>query len=144
MFGQLPLEAFGAERFAALDAEHFEEVAGQVDVVYEAMGAPQTAFDFLECLGANGVFVFTGVPPAHEDLAIDLHQLLFRMIVRNQVVLGTVNAGPDAFEAAIRDLGAFHERWPQALAAMISARYPLTAFHDAIHDAGIKNVLVSE
>jgi len=28
----------GAERFAALDAEHFEEVAGQVDVVLDTVG----------------------------------------------------------------------------------------------------------
>ncbi len=139
------VDAVGAHFVSAeMPPREFAKHAGQVDVVYEAMGAPQTAFDFLECLGANGVFIFTGVPPVQEDLAIDLHQLLFRMIVRNQVILGTVNAGPDAFEAAVRDLGAFHARWPRALAAMISARYPLAAFHAAIHDPGIKNVLASE
>jgi len=37
------LEA-GTERFAALDAEHFEEVAGQVDVVLDTVGG-----DMLDC-----------------------------------------------------------------------------------------------
>ncbi len=138
------VQAAGARFVSSLDAtpRDFAKLAGNVDVVYEAMGAPQTAFDFLECLGGNGVFVFTGVPPARENLTLDLHGLLFRMIVRNQVIVGTVNAGPDAFDAAIRDLATFHARWPRALASMISARYPLDAFRSAIHDAGIKNVLL--
>ena len=63
------------------------------------------------------------------------------MIVKNQAILGTVNAGPDAFGAAIRDLDAFHARWPRALASLISGRYPLEAYREAIHDPGIKNVL---
>ncbi len=134
----------GARFVSSLEVppREFLDLAGNVDVVYEAMGAPQTAFDFLECLGANGVFVFTGVPPVAENLTLDLHRLLFRMIVRNQVIMGTVNAGPDAFEAAIRDLEAFHTCWPRAVRSLISGRYPLEAFHEAIHDPGIKNVLV--
>ena len=137
------VEAVGA-RFVASDetpVSEFAKIAGNIGVVYEAMGAPQTAFDFLECLGGNGVFVFTGVPPLGEELRLDLHQLLFRMIVKNQAILGTVNAGPDAFGAAIRDLDAFHARWPRALASLISGRYPLEAYREAIHDPGIKNVL---
>jgi threonine dehydrogenase-like Zn-dependent dehydrogenase len=138
------LEAAGAHFISPLDAtpREFAKLAGNIDVVYEAMGAPQAAFDFLECLGGNGVFIFTGVPPVAENLTLDLHQLLFHMIVRNQVIVGTVNAGPDAFEAAIRDLGTFHTLWPRALASMISQRYPLEAFGCAIHDPGIKNVLL--
>ena len=37
------------------------------------------------------------------------------MVLKNQVLLGTVNAGRDAFENAIRDLGIFMERWPDAV-----------------------------
>ena len=140
------LEAAGARFVSSVETppREFAKIAGNIDVVYEAMGAPQIAFDFLECLGGNGVFVFTGVPPLSEQLSLDLHQLLLRMIIKNQVIVGTVNAGPDAFEAAIRDLAGFHARWPRALASLISARYPLPAFREAIHDPGIKNVLVPE
>lgn len=140
------VEATGARFLSALDAAPGEvaRITGNIDVVYEAMGAPQPAFDFLESLGANGVFLFTGVPPVNKDLRLDLHQLLFRMIVRNQAIVGTVNAGPDAFEAAIRDLEAFHQCWPGAVRSLITARYPLEAFHDAIHDPGIKKVIVPE
>jgi hypothetical protein len=87
------------------------------------------------------MFVFTGVPSPDDSLTLDLHRLLLHMIVRNQVIVGTVNAGPDAFEAAVRDLGAFEARWRQALASIITARYPIEDFRDAIGGAGIKNVI---
>ena len=137
-------EAIGTHYVSSQDVVAGELVrcAGDIDVVYEAMGAPQTAFDVLQCLGANGVFVFTGVPSPDQSLALDLHQLLLHMIVRNQVIIGTVNAGPDAFQAAIRDLATFEERWPKALASIITRRYPIEAFRDAIFGPGIKNVVV--
>ena len=54
-----------------------------------------------------------------------------------------VNAGPLAFDNAVRDLGVFNKRWPQALRAMITGHYPLEAFHDPVMGTagGIKNVI---
>jgi hypothetical protein len=37
------------------------------------------------------------------------------LVLKNQVVFGTVNAGRETFEAAIRDLGVFMRRWPAAV-----------------------------
>jgi threonine dehydrogenase-like Zn-dependent dehydrogenase len=136
-------EEIGARYVSSLEVppREFARGAGNIDVVYEAMGAAQPALDILQSLGANGVFLFTGVPSPAEALSLDLHRLLLRMIVRNQVIVGTVNAGPDAFQAAIRDLSVFHARWPAALASMLTGRYPIEAFRDAIGAGGIKNVI---
>jgi hypothetical protein len=64
-------------------------------------------------------------------------------VPKNQIVVGTVNAGKDAFEAAIHDLSTFTQHWPQAVRALITARYPLEAFHDPLFGeaGGIKNVI---
>ena len=35
---------------------------GRIDLIYEATGAAQVAFDLIGQLGVNGVYVFTGVP----------------------------------------------------------------------------------
>ena len=136
-------QAIGARYVSSLEtpARDFARATGNIDLVYEAMGAPQAALDVLPYLGANGVYVFTGVPSPGERLSLDLHRLLAHMIMRNQVIAGTVNAGPDAFEAAIRDLSGFHSLWPQALASVITARYPLESFRDAIEAPGIKKVI---
>lgn len=134
----------GAEYVSSLDVTpaEFAKRTGNIDVVYEAMGAPQPAFDVLEQLGANGVFIFTGVPAPSEPLSLDLHQLLLRMIIRNQVVLGTVNQPPAAFPTAIAHLERFHQRWPKVLGRMVTGRFPFNAYREAIFGpVGIKNVI---
>ncbi|HVU70866.1 MAG TPA: hypothetical protein VHD63_27315 [Ktedonobacteraceae bacterium] len=47
------------------------------------------------------------------------------MVLKNQVVPGTVNAAPHDFEAAIADLDIGFQRWPEALHALLSARTPI-------------------
>jgi hypothetical protein len=65
------------------------------------------------------------------------------LVLRNQVAFGTVNAGRDAFEAAVRDLGIFHERWPQAVKSLITSRVPVEEHRDLLLGkvGGIKNVV---
>jgi hypothetical protein len=43
-------------------------------------------------------------------------------VLKNQLLFGTVNAGPDAFDAAVADLVTFHDRWPAQLASLITSR----------------------
>jgi len=116
---------------------------GNIDVVYEAIGASQTAFDLLEVLGADGLFCFTGVPRHGQPISIQADRLLYNLVLKNQAVLGAVNAGRDAFEAAVRDLGVFYRRWPQAVRSLITGRYILEDFREPIlRPSGIKNIVV--
>ena len=46
----------------------------------------------------------------------DTERIMYNLVLKNQVVVGAVNAGPQAFDNAVRDLGVFHARWPQAAA----------------------------
>jgi hypothetical protein len=59
------------------------------------------------------------------------------------VVLGTVNAGRDAFTAALAHLREFEARWPQALRSMIAARHPLEDFEQPLKERlpGVKHVI---
>jgi threonine dehydrogenase-like Zn-dependent dehydrogenase len=116
---------------------------GSVDVVYEATGAAPIAFELLEVLGPNSVFVFTGVPGRKAAVELDGSQLMRRMVLQNQMVFGTVNAGRDAFEAAVRDLGVFEERWPGVARKLVTGRFPLEQAPELLRDAagGIKSVL---
>ncbi|MBZ5592979.1 MAG: glucose 1-dehydrogenase [Acidobacteriia bacterium] len=137
--------AFGARYFcsATVNAGQLASEVGNIDVVYEAAGATQTAFELLEVLGTDAVYCFTGVPRHGEPISIDAHSLLYHLVLKNQVILGTVNAGKDAFEAAIRDLGLFYRRWPDAVSALITGRYPIEEFLEPVFDrSGIKNIIV--
>ncbi len=65
-----------------------------LDVVYEATGAAEMSFQVLGELSANAIFVFTGVPGHAGPIEINADKLMKRIVLDNQVVLGTVNAGP--------------------------------------------------
>jgi glucose 1-dehydrogenase len=116
---------------------------GNIDLVYEATGASELAFRTLEVLGINGVFCFTGVPGRKAPISIDADLLMRNMVLKNQLVFGTVNAGAKAFETAISDLARFQEAWPQQLLALITGRFPPAAAIDLLTGpaSGIKNVV---
>ncbi len=139
------VESIGARYRSAADAslEQLAALVGNIDLVYEATGASKTAFEMMKVLGTNGIFVFTGVPGRKGPVEVDTDVIMKNLVLRNQVVFGTVNAGVEAFEAAVRDVGVFHQRWPKAVEALITGRFPLDAHRELLVGAprGIKNVL---
>ncbi len=117
---------------------------GAIDVVYEATGVSALAFGMLAVLGPNAIVVFTGVPGRRPPVEVDTDLVMRNLVLGNQVVLGSVNASRADFEAAIRDLEGFRERWPQALAALITGRFPLAAYAAPLLDPpaeAIKSVI---
>jgi threonine dehydrogenase-like Zn-dependent dehydrogenase len=114
-----------------------------LDLVYEATGASKLAFDVVKILGANGIFIFTGVPGRKAPVAMDTDTIMRRLVLQNQVLFGSVNAGPAAFAAAIKDLSLFMERWPESVRALITSRTPLTDAAQLLRESGdgIKNVI---
>ena len=135
----------GAHYVSAADAsvEQLALQVGNIDLVYEATGASSVAFDVMRVLGVNGIFVFTGVPGRKAPLTIDTDAIMRSLVLKNQVVFGTVNAGHDAFAASIKDLGRFRDRWPDAVAALITGRHAVEQYHELLLGPlqGIKNVL---
>lgn len=136
---------FGARYISAgtHSVSELHDVAGAIDLVYEATGASRLAFEVLDLLDANAVFVFTGVPGRKTPVQVDTDRIMRNMVLMNQVVFGTVNAGPPAFQAAIRDLEIFLERWPRSLESIITGRYPMESYEALLSGeaGGIKNVI---
>lgn len=137
--------AIGA-RYVNAGETTVEELMGQtgpIDLVYEATGASAVAFRMLQALGTNGIFVFTGVPGRRGPIEVDTDSLMRNLVLRNQVLFGTVNAGHDAFAAAIEDLGGFLARWPEAVRSLITTRRGVDDWRDLLLGpaSGIKNVL---
>lgn len=138
-------EAIGAT-YVSSEAESVEQLAervGNIDVVFEAVGSPDMAFELAKVLGTNGVFIFTGVPRQKAPAPVETDRIMKNLVLKNQVLLGTVNAGRDTFEAAVQDLQEFTRRWPQAVLALLTGRYPIEAFRDVVsgRTGGIKEVI---
>ena len=139
------VEAIGATYIssAKVGLAEFAAQVGSIDVVYEALGTADISFDVMKVLGLNGVFVFTGIPPHKPAIPITADSLMRDLVLKNQVIIGTVNADRAAFESAIRDLGEFKRRWPDALRRVITGRHPLESYRELLlgKAAGIKNVI---
>jgi threonine dehydrogenase-like Zn-dependent dehydrogenase len=117
---------------------------GAFDVIYEAAGSPAAAFESLGALGPNGVLILTGVPGDGDFLKFDAGRFVREVVLKNQIILGTVNAGRASFTGAIGSLREMDRRWPRALRELITGRYPLESFADLLlsKPSGIKNILV--
>lgn len=139
------IESVGARYLSAADVpiSDLTQQIGAIDLLYEATGAASVSFKALEALGTNGVFVFTGVPGRKGPIEINGDLIIRRLVLDNQLVFGTVNAGPNAFAAAITDLATFRARWPDALEGLITRRYPPQAYAEVLTGprASIKPVI---
>jgi threonine dehydrogenase-like Zn-dependent dehydrogenase len=140
------IEAIGAKYISSsvIGLKEFARQAGNIDLVYEALGTADISFNVMKVLGLNGVFVFTGIPAHKPPIPIAADSLMRDMVLKNQVLIGTVNADRAAFESAIRDLGEFKKRWPDAIRKVITGRHPLESYRELLlgRATGIKNVIV--
>jgi glucose 1-dehydrogenase len=132
--------------FIAAETHTVEQMAkavGPIDVVYEAVGASGLAFEVIKHLGPNSVFIFTGVPGKKGAIQVDTDFIMRDIVLNNQVILGSVNAPPASFQAAIRDLKKFHEMWPAAVRSLITKRFPLQEALEPLtgHGGGVKDVV---
>ena len=141
------VESFGVPYISSEEVtpQQLAEQIGNIDVIYEGVGKAQIAMEVLAVLGLNGVFIFTGIPGFPlPKITHDAELIMRNLVLKNQIALGTVNAGRDAFEASIRDLAIFVKRWPEAVGSLITGRHQVEAARDLLlgKATGIKNVLM--
>ncbi|GAC1399127.1 MAG: glucose 1-dehydrogenase [Ktedonobacteraceae bacterium] len=139
------VEAIGATYISTeiTSVEQLAKQIGTIDLIFEATGASHLAFDLMRVLGTNAIFVFAGVPDPTPPINVDTGLVILNHVVKNQVIVGTVNADKAAFESAIRDLGIFKQRWPQALRSLITGYYPIEQAPQLLLGSarGIKNIV---
>ena len=138
-------DAIGAPYISAKETsvDELGRQVGQIDLVYEAVGEGEVSWDLMRVLGINGVYIFTGIPAMKEPIPVYADNLMRNIVLKNQAIVGTVNASPQAFIDAIRDLGEFKHRWPKEIAALITGRHSIDAYRELLlgKAQGIKNVI---
>jgi len=89
------------------------------------------------------VFILTGVPGENNPIRLDGGGLMRNMVLRNQVLLGSVNAPRKAYESAVADLVTFMRNWPEAVRGVITDRHPIDDAPDVLtgKGEGIKTVI---
>jgi threonine dehydrogenase-like Zn-dependent dehydrogenase len=138
------VRSFGGEYISARDSElaALPSRIGACDVIFEAVGTARVAFSALHALAANGVCILSGVPAGARPIEIDLDGIMRAIVLKNQVVFGTVNASRAAFEASVRKLEQFMTLFPDAVRSLITERVSLDEAPRLLaRTSGIKQVV---
>lgn len=110
-----------------------QDTLGPMEFIFEATGIARLEFDLLEALSLNGVYVLTGVPGGSRPLEIAGAELVRRLVLGNQVMLGSVNAARGHFQMAVDDLAQARLRWGDHVARLITHRHSHTDFEQTLH-----------
>jgi threonine dehydrogenase-like Zn-dependent dehydrogenase len=105
-----------------------DDIFGQIDLIFEATGVAQLEFDLIDALGINGVYVLTGIPAGDRPVTMQPGSLMQQLVLKNQVLLGSVNASYEHYRMAIKDIEAAWLHFPTAMGAIITDRHPYTDF----------------
>lgn len=122
--------------------ESLAERWGKFDVVLEAVGFAPLMMAATQMLRPNGVVALTGVPPEAATAEVNVGRLLRNLVLRNEVVFGTVNAGRRDHVSAIQHLEQFMVLFPESVRTLITHRAPLDEVPELLtQKRGIKNVV---
>ncbi len=102
-------------RYVSTDQKSIEQVAkevGKADLIVEATGSSWIAFESMKVLGHNGVLVWHSVTGGDKRTEVPADQLNIEFVLGNKLLLGSVNANREHFEAGIRDLALGEVMYP--------------------------------
>lgn len=121
-----------------------DQSCGESDFIFEATGMGRLQLELLDALAINGVYVATGIPGGNRPLTIEAGKLLQQLVLKNQILLGSVNAGIQHYEMAVDDLQLCLQRWPESIKKMITRKVRYDNFSSAFkeHDADEIKVVI--
>jgi threonine dehydrogenase-like Zn-dependent dehydrogenase len=93
---------------------------GPFDLIFEATGASSVVFDSMQALGKNGVLVLSSVTGGDRMIEVPADRINLDFVLGNKVMVGTVNANREYFEAGVRDLAQAEAEYPGWLGCLLT------------------------
>jgi threonine dehydrogenase-like Zn-dependent dehydrogenase len=129
-FGRTPAPYLNADLVEALGARYAttQDVAlldgaarfGPFDLIFEATGSSPLVFEAMQALGKNGVLVLSSVTGGDRRIEVPSDRINLGFVLGNKVMVGTVNANREYFEAGVRDLSQAELQWPGWLGRLLT------------------------
>ncbi len=101
---------------------------GPFDLIFEATGFSPMAFDAMEVLGKNGVLVLSSITGGSRTVEVRADAINLGFVLGNKVVVGTVNARREHYEAAVRDMALAECQYPGWLSRLLT--HPVAGLGD--------------
>ena len=105
---------------------------GAFDFILEATGVAQLEVDLIGALGLNAAYVLTGIPSGHRPVTMDAAGLMQQLVLKNQIVVGSVNASYDHYSMAVADIEKAAEVYPDVINKIITDRHSYTDFQSVL------------
>ncbi len=93
---------------------------GPFDLLFEATGSSAVAFEAMESVGKNGVLVLASVTGGTGHQTIPADKINLDFVLGNKLVVGTVNANREYFEAGVYDFARAELEYPGWLSRMLT------------------------
>jgi threonine dehydrogenase-like Zn-dependent dehydrogenase len=106
----------------AIDGPPHDVERSGFDLLLECSGSETLMISAAEAVRGCGIIVWLGSARHPQPGEYNLGQLMRTCYIRNQIILGSVNAAPRDFASALAHLRHFHRQMPRALAQLITAR----------------------
>lgn len=116
-----------------IDATDIDDVYGEFDFIFESAGIAKLQINLIDALGINGVYVATGIPSGDRPDSIMAAEIIQQLVLKNQVVLGSVNASPEHYKMAVDYLKAAVQQWPEELGQLITEKVAFKDFNKVLH-----------
>ncbi|MBV9928201.1 MAG: glucose 1-dehydrogenase [Acidobacteria bacterium] len=117
------VEALGATYVTSDDvpvAESPQRYGGGFDLIFEATGYSPIVFDSMQALAKNGVLVLSSVTGGDRRVEVPADKINLEFVLGNKVMVGTVNANREYFEAGVRDMSQAELQYPGWLARLLT------------------------
>jgi threonine dehydrogenase-like Zn-dependent dehydrogenase len=125
----LDLEYINTSR---IPMSRLEKAGYSFQQLFETTGDPEYMISVMPFMGPNAVMAIIGVPDHDSEEKIpevDINRVFTRMVVGNQVIFGSIKAGRDAFELAVKDLTELSDLYGDSLVSLLTDTFPLAEYH---------------
>jgi threonine dehydrogenase-like Zn-dependent dehydrogenase len=95
---------------------------GPFDLIIEASGYSPAAFESMEAVAKNGVLVLISVTGGMRNAEVPTDRINLGFVLGNKVMVGSVNANHEHFEAGVRDLLHAEAQFPGWLGQLFTNR----------------------
>lgn len=116
------IDRIGARYLTTGDTTLADEArrSGPFDLVIEGSGFSPLVFDAMQSLAKNGALVLVSVTGGTRTAEVPADRINLDFVLGNRVMLGSVNAGREHFEAGVRDMALAESMYPGFLRSLLT------------------------